>query len=187
MQVPADPGQFFVTFILGNISICSACHNRYIKPAVAPYELCLRHKECYKFTLPGSSMPQKRYGNAYYHPSLVCMQSQWPGVYHGNIVLDNEVKQKLFASPQAVFGNTFGPKFDCLSSLAMCSYCPPTTVSLAHGAIQWLYILLYHWMCMASSPYIGSPVLSLHTLYYYGIPWFCYNKYQTNVKSSLIL
>jgi len=72
------------------------------------------YKEWCEFTLPGSSMPQKRYGNAYHHPSLVCMQSRWTGVYHSSIVIDNKVKQKLFPAHKELLATHLGLSFDCL-------------------------------------------------------------------------
>ena len=65
------------------------------KPTVTPYDLCVRHEEWREFTAPGSSVPQKRFGNAYYHPSLSCLQRRWPGVHCGDIVIDDQVKQRL--------------------------------------------------------------------------------------------
>ncbi len=111
-QIPFDPGPFFVTFISGNISVCSGCHNRYTKPASAPYDLCIRHQEWREFVFPGCSVPQKRFGNAYYHPSFGCIESRWPSVHCGNIVLDNEVKQRLLPAHKVFLATHLGLRVD---------------------------------------------------------------------------
>ena len=69
---------FYITFIAGNISVCAGCHARYVKPAVPPHDLCLRHQEWREFTLPINPAVQRRFGNTYYHPCFTCIRSRWP-------------------------------------------------------------------------------------------------------------
>lgn len=43
---PACPSSpFYITLISGNISVCAGCHGRYVKPALLPHNLCLKHQE----------------------------------------------------------------------------------------------------------------------------------------------
>lgn len=69
---------FVLTFIRGNISVCFGCKQHYRKPVSPPNDLCLMHREWRTFTTPSSPSPQSRFGNAYYHPNLPCIQSMWP-------------------------------------------------------------------------------------------------------------
>ena len=66
------PLPFTLCKIIGNISICDGCRNRYSKHPNPPDDLCIRHQEWREFTPPGSQVPQSRFGNTYYHFSVTC-------------------------------------------------------------------------------------------------------------------
>lgn len=69
---------FTLTFIVGNIRVCRGCRQNFIKPASPPQDLCIRHQEWVEFSLPGSSSPQTRFGNVYYHCNIPCVQARCP-------------------------------------------------------------------------------------------------------------
>ena len=48
-----DSPPFNLHFISGNISKCAGCGNKYVKPAMPPYDLCIQHKEWRSFTVNG--------------------------------------------------------------------------------------------------------------------------------------
>ena len=69
-----NPGcPFTLCFIMGNITTCIGCKNKYRKPAEAPYDLCIRHEEWRQFISPSTSTPQSKFGNAYYHCKFECV------------------------------------------------------------------------------------------------------------------
>ena len=61
---------FRVCMIAGNISVCNGCNGRY-KKVGPPHDICLQHEEWRTFTPHGSTTPQTRFGNVYYHCSLL--------------------------------------------------------------------------------------------------------------------
>ena len=63
-------------FIQGNISTRCGCKQKYLKPLVLSHNVCIRNEEWHSFTVQNT--PQSRYGNAYYHVNLSCVQTQWP-------------------------------------------------------------------------------------------------------------
>ena len=65
---------FELTFVVGNISVCRGCRQRYPKPAIPPLDLCIRHKEWQEFIDPF----QQKFGNVYYHANIPCVQVHWP-------------------------------------------------------------------------------------------------------------
>ena len=98
---------FYVVFISGNISVCAGCHRKYDKPAEAPYDLCIRHEEWREFTTPGNPSLQRRFGNAYYHPSYACIRSRWPYVQSADISVD-EIKEHLLPTHQMFLAENLG-------------------------------------------------------------------------------
>ena len=77
--VPCSPAAtpFDLSFVCGNISVCRGCRLKYPKPPTPPMDLCIRHREWLEFLSP-FGVPQKRFGNAYYHCSVPCVQSRCP-------------------------------------------------------------------------------------------------------------
>ena len=67
---------FELTFVVGNISVCRGCRQRYPKPAIPPLDLCIRHKEWQEFIDPSGKLQQK-FGNVYYHANIPCVQVRW--------------------------------------------------------------------------------------------------------------
>ena len=52
--------KFFIKFIVGNISVCYGCRNRYPKNPKPPDDICLQTEEWRQFTPAGSLLPQTR-------------------------------------------------------------------------------------------------------------------------------
>ena len=59
--------------------------------------ICLQHKEWRVYTPQGSSTPQRRFGNVYYHCSVACVQSSWPSFSPASVVVPEDVNCKLLA------------------------------------------------------------------------------------------
>jgi len=76
--VIASMQTFYVKFIVGNISICFGCRNKYRKPAIPPDDICLQTEEWRQFTPVGSQVPQCCWSNTYYHLQANCVRSKWP-------------------------------------------------------------------------------------------------------------
>ena len=78
IHCPSSPKSLFeLAFISGNVSVCRGCRQKYPKPANAPLDLCIRHKEWQEFLGPLGT-PQTRYGNMYYHCNVPCVKSRNP-------------------------------------------------------------------------------------------------------------
>ena len=115
-----DSSPFVLCFIQGNISTCFGCKQKYLKPLVPPHDLCIRHEEWRSFTVQNT--PQSRYGNAYYHVNLSCVQTQWPlwNPYmltipqEVNVKLQEVHKQMLFATLGFSFVSSFSNVFHFL-------------------------------------------------------------------------
>ena len=59
-QAPVPPmaeefSPFNLCFIVGNISKCAGCGNKYAKPPLPPYDLCIQHREWRSFTPSGGT------------------------------------------------------------------------------------------------------------------------------------
>ena len=85
---------FVLCFIQRNISTCYSCKQKYLKPLVPPYDLCVRHEEWRTFTVASFS-PQSCYGNAYYHVNVACIQCHWPMFQPTALVITPEVGIQL--------------------------------------------------------------------------------------------
>ena len=73
-QFPS-PHPFKLCFISGNVSICQGCLRKYPKPPDPPHDIVIQHEEWRNFVAGG--IPQTRFGNAYYHASVQCVQLRW--------------------------------------------------------------------------------------------------------------
>ena len=98
--------QFKLCFIVGNISKCTGCGNRYPKPAIPPYDICVQHREWRSFFSPGGAQ-QSRFAPAYYHVNVSCIQKNWPMFQPHQLTVAVDVLSKL--TPQhkdilAMFG-----------------------------------------------------------------------------------
>ena len=76
MTMPPTP--FTLCKISGNISVCTGCHNKYSKSAMAPDDMCIRHQEWQEYRASGSPIPQSRFGNVYYHFNVQCVWLRCP-------------------------------------------------------------------------------------------------------------
>ena len=84
---PTNNSPFTLAFIAGNIRVCRGCRQRFIKPPVPPNNLCVRHQEWQEFTPAGTSVPQRRFGNVYYHCNVACILSRCPGFTPSMLVI----------------------------------------------------------------------------------------------------
>lgn len=96
MSDPTSGGAypFRVHFISGNISVCNGCKGRYEKLG-PPHDICLQHKEWRTFTPQGSSIPQTRFSNVYYHCNVSCVMAVWPSFIPSSIIVPSEVQSCL--------------------------------------------------------------------------------------------
>ena len=78
-QASMPPRPFTLTKIVGNISVCAGCRNRYPKQPTPPDDLCIRHQEWREYVPAGSQTPQSRFGNTYYHFTPYCVWLRCPG------------------------------------------------------------------------------------------------------------
>ena len=75
---PSLSEPFILCFVIGNISVCYGCRQKYPKPASPPHDICVKHKEWREYFPPGSSTSSSRYGNVYYHCNLPCIRAKCP-------------------------------------------------------------------------------------------------------------
>lgn len=85
---------FKLCFISGNIAKCAGCNNKYVKPSMAPYDLCVQHREWRSYTPPGGEK-QSKFAPAYYHVNLLCIRRNWPAFNQCELTISTEVAQKL--------------------------------------------------------------------------------------------
>lgn len=79
MQAPPmaqESASFNLHFISYNISKCADCGNKYVKPPVPPYDLCIQHKEWRSFS--SGEVQQSKFAPAYYHMNKACVRRNWP-------------------------------------------------------------------------------------------------------------
>ena len=84
---------FSLCFITGNISKCTGCGNKYGKPVVAPYDLCVQHREWRSFSSAGEQ--QSKFSPAYYHVNLLCIRRNWCTFQPADLVVKPQVAEKL--------------------------------------------------------------------------------------------
>ena len=92
---PTNNSPFTLAFIAGNIRVCRGCRQRFIKPPVPPNNLCVRHQEWQEFTPAGASVPQRRFGNVYYHCNVACILSRCPGFTPAMLVIPPTILVQL--------------------------------------------------------------------------------------------
>ena len=92
---PTDAGQnpFCVAFIAGNISVCHGCKQRYKKDLGPPNDICILHEEWRTYMVNGTE--QSRFGNAYYHVNVRCVNLVWPSFLPSMLVVLPEVERRL--------------------------------------------------------------------------------------------
>ena len=90
---PMIPQPFKLCFITGNISICTGCLRKYPKPSYPPYDIVIQHEEWRSFLAAG--VPQSRFGNAYYHLSISCVQAKWPMFSPHNLEIPDYIISQL--------------------------------------------------------------------------------------------
>ena len=88
-----DNSPFKLHFISGNIAKCAGCGNKYTKPAVPPYDLCVQHREWRTFTVSGAQ--QSKFSPAYYHVNALCIKKNWPLFFPQHILITSDVFAKL--------------------------------------------------------------------------------------------
>ena len=82
-----DTNPFTLTVVAGNISVCRGCKQCYVKPAIPPMDLCIRHKEWQDFIDPAGH-PQQRFGNVCYHCNTPCIVARCPTFSPKNLQID---------------------------------------------------------------------------------------------------
>ena len=98
---------FSLAFITGNISTCVGCKNKYAKSPQPPDDLCVKHQEWREFTPVGSTVPQSKYANVYYHCKPQCIWLRCPEFIPSQ--LDTKaVVDKLSPIHKAYLVDTFG-------------------------------------------------------------------------------
>ena len=84
-----DNSPFKLHFISGNIAKCAGCGNKYVKPALPPYDLC---REWRFFTASGAQ--QSKFSPAYYHVNVLCIKKNWPSFSPQHVVITSDVYMK---------------------------------------------------------------------------------------------
>ena len=87
---------FKLHFISGNIAKCAGCGNKYMKPALPPYDLCVQHREWRSFIVSGAQ--QSKFSPAYYHVNALCIKKNWPSFSPQHILITSDVYLKLSPS-----------------------------------------------------------------------------------------
>ena len=80
-------------FIHGNISRCHGCKKEILKKS-PPNDLCIRHQDWRKYTLPHSEKEQEYFSNVYYHCKMLCISLNWDN-FDGSQLDVSEVYDKL--------------------------------------------------------------------------------------------
>ena len=88
-----DNSPFNLHFISGNISKCAGCGNKYVKPALPPYDLCVQHREWRSFSVSGTQ--QSKFSPAYYHLNILCIRRNWPSFSPAQLSITSDVLSRL--------------------------------------------------------------------------------------------
>ena len=94
---------FILTKIAGNISKCDGCGNKYSKPLLPPYDLCVQHREWRTFS-DASGLPQLKFAPAYYHVNLPCIHRNWPFFTPRELIVSTELWSKLSTTHKEFLG-----------------------------------------------------------------------------------
>jgi len=95
---------FVVCFKNGRISVCNGCRDHYNQFD----EIVIRHGEYRSFINPQTSLPAKKFGNAYYHCQMSCIKIKWPAFYGQLLVVEDDVKHQLTDGQKALLYKEFG-------------------------------------------------------------------------------
>ncbi len=96
MQTPPmahENESFNLHFISGNISKCAGCGNKYVKPPVPPYDVCIQHKEWRSFSSGG--VQQSKFAPTYYHVNEACVKRNWPTLSPEQLFITPDVFSRL--------------------------------------------------------------------------------------------
>ena len=105
----ASPAQkFYIKFIVGNISVCYGCRNRYSKSPMPPDDICLQTEEWRQFTPADSLVPQTRWSNTYYHVSVNCVRHKWPMFDPKQVIVEESIQAHLVDSHREKILNELG-------------------------------------------------------------------------------
>ena len=100
-------------FVMGNISVCYGCKQKYPKPPTPPNDICVRHKEWREHFPPGSSTSSSRHGNVYYHCNVLCIQAKCPFFESSMLVITAEVAAQLLP----IHTEYLAAYMDCVSNI----------------------------------------------------------------------
>ena len=90
---PLHTAPFTLVFVSGQITTCFGCRSSFLKPAVAPFNVVVQHKDYRSYTAPDGTSRQ-RYGNVYYHPNISCITVKQPQFHPANLVVSQQVIEK---------------------------------------------------------------------------------------------
>ena len=99
---------FYLHFISGNISRCAGCKQKYVKPSILPYNLCVQHEEWRQLTFPSSSSPSNIFSNGYYHLNLQCIRANWPYFMSDQLIVPPSMHGMLLPQHWDLLHGTFG-------------------------------------------------------------------------------
>ena len=136
-----ETAPFNLAKIARNTSKCAGCGNKYCKPPVPPYDLCVQHREWWSFTSPGGGLPSK-FSSAYY-----CSVLGGTGTIQSK-ALDRFTRIVIKAEVSAQ--GTSGIVWVC--ALNLCAYTPPN--------IWDIFLLLYTIACLF---FVMSEASYIHT------------------------
>ena len=143
---PVPPSEFTLIFLHGNIWTCAGCHTPFPKQgnkfADPPFNIAVKHQEDRGYISPINNERKTKYGNAYYHVFLQCIQTKWQSFQPSQLVVSNDIKVKLLASYKQLLQHNF-------VNLGLLSL----WLFLCSSFFAWLFhsILcdtLYHWLFM---------------------------------------
>ena len=68
----------------------------------------LQHQDDRSYTSPVSGLQATKYGNAYYHPRLECIERKWPAFIPDDFVIPASVGERLQHSHKQLLFENFG-------------------------------------------------------------------------------
>jgi len=95
LTMAEEQSPFRLWFISGNISKCAGCNNKYSKPAIPPFDLCIQHKEWRTFIPTPGGESQSKFAPAYYHLNLLYINRNWPMFIPSWLSVGDEVRSKM--------------------------------------------------------------------------------------------
>ena len=89
-----DTRMFKICCKFGNVFVCNGCRNTFSETD----KVVVQHKEFRQFMSPRTGLQQSKYGNAYYHARMNCIQLKFSHFQLSQVYLPENLKQKLSPS-----------------------------------------------------------------------------------------